>query len=105
MRILTTVLAGLLLLLQYQLWFGEGGFQDMWELKQSRDAQRLENEELQERNAALEAEVLDLKQGLEAVEERARTEMGMIKTDEVFYQILSKPISGKDQTQAQRSDR
>lgn len=99
MKILNSVLAGLLLLLQYQLWFGEGGFRAMWEIKQSRDAQKLENEALKERNAALEAEVLDLKQGLEAVEERARVEMGMIKADEVFYQILSTPGSDKDENQ------
>ncbi len=102
MRILNAVLAGLLLLLQYQLWFGEGGLKDVWELKQSRDVQRFENEELKERNAALEAEVLDLKQGLEAVEERARVEMGMIKADEIFYQILNKPESGKGAAQDPR---
>ncbi|HEX2200520.1 MAG TPA: cell division protein FtsB [Gammaproteobacteria bacterium] len=99
MKILNSVLATLLLLLQYQLWFGEGSLLEIWQLKQSRDAQKLENEDLRERNAALEAEVLDLKQGFEAIEERARTEMGMIKADEIFYQIVGEEEDGQNNEQ------
>ncbi len=90
------VLALLLLLLgglQYKLWAGQGGLGQLWELKQARDAQQAENRRLLERNRALEAEVADLKGGLDAVEERARSEMGMIKTDEVFYQIIERDPS------------
>ena len=63
----------------------------MWRLRQQVDAQEKENEHLRERNAALEAEVRDLKQGLEAIEERARNELGMVKEGEKFYQIVEEP--------------
>jgi cell division protein FtsB len=89
--ILIAFLAILLAVLQYQLWYGRGGIGDLAELHSARDAQSLENRRLQERNRALEAEVADLKSGLEAIEERARTEMGMIREDEVFYQIIEAP--------------
>lgn len=89
--ILIAFLAVLLAALQYQLWYGRGGIGDLAELHSARDAQSLENRRLQERNRALEAEVADLKSGLEAIEERARTEMGMIREDEVFYQIIEAP--------------
>jgi len=84
------VLILLLLLggLQFKLWYGQGGLVEWWALREQRDNQILENRRLKERNSSLEAEVADLKDGLEAIEERARSEMGMIKTDEVFYQII-----------------
>jgi cell division protein FtsB len=78
----------LFLLLQYRLWWGEGSFADVWNLGQDVAEQRKENARLRERNDALDAEVKDLKQGLDAIEERAREELGMIKEDEVFYQII-----------------
>lgn len=87
-RWLIVILIALLLGLQYRLWVGEGSFAEVWNLHEALAEQRTENEHLAERNAALEAEVKDLKQGLGAVEERARTELGMIKDDEVFYQIV-----------------
>lgn len=87
-RWLILVLIALLLGLQYKLWVGDGSLAEVWQLRQSLAEQRKENESLAERNAALEAEVKDLKQGLDAVEERARAELGMIKEDEVFYQIV-----------------
>ena len=87
-RWLTLILIALLLGLQYKLWVGEGSIAEIWSLHQAGELQRDENERLKERNAALEAEVQDLKQGLGAVEERARTELGMIKEGEVFYQIV-----------------
>jgi cell division protein FtsB len=99
---LNSVLTVLVLLVQYQLWFGEGSLLEIWQLKQSRDAQKLENEDLRERNAALEAEVLDLKQGFEAIKERARTEMGMIKADEIFYQIVGEEDGQNNEHQEKR---
>ncbi len=89
--ILIALLVVLLAALQYQLWYGRWGIGDLAELHSARDAQSLENRRLRERNRALEAEVADLKSGLEAIEERARTEMGMIREDEVFYQIIEAP--------------
>ncbi len=99
---LNSVLTVLVLLVQYQLWFGEGSLLEVCQLKQSRDAQKLENEDLRERNAALEAEALDLKQGFEAIEERARTEMGMIKADEIFYQIVGEEDGQNNEHQEKR---
>lgn len=87
MRILIAVLAGLLLVLQAQLWSGQGGLPEVWRLRAEIREQQQENARLSERNATLEAEVRDLKDGLEAVEERARSELGMIGEDEVFYQV------------------
>jgi len=83
------VLIMLFLLLQYRLWLGTGGLIRLWQINQAVDIQMLENRKLQERNFALEAEVIDLKRGLEAVEERARSELGMIKRGETFVQIIS----------------
>jgi len=81
-------LAILFVLLQFRLWFGEGGMQAIWRLDKAIAAQAAENERLKERNQTLAAEVTDLKQGLEAIEERARYDLGMIKQDETFYQIV-----------------
>jgi len=90
-RVLVVVLIVLVVFLQYGLWFGDGGLLDLWRLNQSIVAQEEENAQLRERNAALEAEVRDLKQGLEAVEERARSELGMIGESETFYLIVDPP--------------
>jgi cell division protein FtsB len=86
--VITVILLVLLLILQYTLWFGQGGLVRVWSLNEQVAAQEHENAQLRERNRALEAEVLDLKQGLDAVEERARTDLGMIKKDETFYQVV-----------------
>ncbi len=88
MRLLVMVLVALLLLIQYPLWLGKGGILRVWEMERQIEVQREANAKLQLRNAALDAEVRDLKQGLEAVEERARSELGMIRKDEVFFQVL-----------------
>jgi cell division protein FtsB len=88
MRYLFLALLVLLLFLQFRLWVGEGSFAEVWRLNQDVAEQKLENTRLRERNEALEAEVKDLKQGLDAIEERAREELGMIKEDEIFYQII-----------------
>jgi len=89
-RILVGILGALILLVQFPLWLGKGGWLRVWEVDRLLDAQRARNEQLQVRNLALDAEVRDLKQGLDALEERARYELGMIKSDEVFFQIVEK---------------
>ena len=89
MKALSFILAGLLLALQYPLWIGKGSWLRVWELDRSLAHSREANAKLKARNDALEAEVRDLKQGFEAVEERARLELGMIKKDEVFYQVVA----------------
>lgn len=88
MKILAALLLVVLLLLQYRLWFGDGNFIKVWQLKQAIADQQTENQRLNERNRALEAEVRDLKEGVAAIEERARTELGMIKDGETFYQVV-----------------
>ena len=91
MRWLPWVLLALLALLQYRLWMGDGSLAEVWNLYQQVETQKRENRELRDRNQALEAEVVDLKQGLDAIEERAREELGMIREDETFYQIVEEP--------------
>ncbi|HEU0282294.1 MAG TPA: cell division protein FtsB [Gallionella sp.] len=90
MRVVTLILVILLLLLQYPLWLDKGGWLKVWDLNRQVEAQQQANQQIQARNALLDAEVRDLKQGTEAIEERARSELGMIKRDEVFFQILEK---------------
>ena len=88
MRLLAFALILLIALIQNPLWFGKGGWLRVWELDRQVEAQRDINVELATRNAALDAEVVDLKQGYEAIEERARAELGMVKQDEIFFQLL-----------------
>ena len=90
-KIATYVLLAILVLLQYPLWFGNGGVFAVWRLNREIAAQEQENARLKDRNQALEADVNDLKQGLAAIEERARTELGMVKKGEVFYQVIKAP--------------
>lgn len=85
---------GLVLLvgvLQLRLWSSSGGMPEAWRLQARVDAQQRENEALARRNRALAADVADLKEGKEAVEERARAELGMTRPGEVFYQVIEKP--------------
>jgi len=89
-RILAGILGALIVLVQVPLWLGKGGWLRVWEVDRQLDARRAASEQLQVRNQALDAEVRDLKQGLEALEERARYELGMIKSDEVFFQVVVK---------------
>jgi cell division protein FtsB len=93
MRAVILILVVLLLLLQYPLWLGKGSWLKVWDLHRQVEAQQQVNQQTQTRNAVLDAEVRDLKQGTAAIEERARSELGMIKRDEVFYQILENPSS------------
>jgi cell division protein FtsB len=90
-KAISLILGGLLLLLQYPLWLGKGGWLKVRELDRQVAEQKEGNARLKVRNEALDAEVRDLKEGLDAIEERARTELGMIKQDEVFVQVLAKP--------------
>ncbi len=87
-RLFALLLIALLIVLQIRLHVGNGGLDDVDRLQQALEAQRLENEELRRRNAALEAEVEGLKQGEDAVEERARSELGMTRSDEIFYRVI-----------------
>jgi cell division protein FtsB len=91
MKWLALALGVLLVLLQFRLWVGDGSVAEVWGLRQQVEAQRSENAALRERNQALEAEVLDLKTGLAAIEERARSELGMIKDGETFLQVVKHP--------------
>ena len=90
MKILAGVLSALILAIQYPLWLGKGGWMRVWDEDRQLDAQHVKNERLETRNGALAAEVKDLKQGSDAIEERARYELGMVKNDEVFFQIPRK---------------
>jgi cell division protein FtsB len=87
MRFLMVVLVVVLALLQARLWVSNGGLREVWRLETEVAKRTDENDRLAARNSALEAEVRDLKQGLAAAEERARTELGMIHAGETFYQI------------------
>ena len=87
MRALAVIFALLIVALQYPMWLGKGGWLQVRELTRQVEAQRGVNEELKARNAALDADVRDLKTGFDAIEERARSELGMIKHDEVFFQL------------------
>jgi len=78
----------MLLGLQYRLWFGEANVRQVWNLKDQIEQQQVENERLTERNQRLEAEVRDLKKGMAALEERARSDMGMVKEGETFFQLI-----------------
>jgi cell division protein FtsB len=88
MKWLAIGLAALIVLIQHPLWLGKGGWLRVWDVDQQIGTQREVNRQLEARNQALDAEVRDLKQGLDAVEERARSELGMIKQDEIFFQVL-----------------
>jgi len=88
MRALTLILAILIAALQYPLWLGKGSWLRVWDLSRQIEKQTEANAKLKARNDSLDAEVRDLKQGYAAIEERARSELGMVKQDEVFYQVM-----------------
>ena len=95
MKVFAFTLAAFILLLQYPLWLGKGGWFRVSSLERQLREQKEVNAAFRKRNSALDAEVRDLKQGFEAIEERARYEFGMIKQDEVFFQIVpATPSSG-----------
>jgi cell division protein FtsB len=100
MRVVSLILFVLLILLQFKLWLGEGGFREVARLETRVESQRQQNEDLLTRNAQLQAEVEDLRERLDAVEERARNELGLIKPAEQFYQVVPPP----DNQQTVKSD-
>ena len=99
MKALGIILAALIVLIQYPLWFGKGGWLRAWELDRQVDAAKTKNTDLERRNGALAADVRDLKTGTDAIEERARYELGMTRPDEIFYQYVEKsPATGVAKT-------
>ena len=88
MRWVTLILFALILMWQYPLWLGKGSWIKVWELGQQVEAQKKTNLQTKTRNAVLDAEVRDLKQGTEAIEERARSDLGMVKPGEIFFQVV-----------------
>ena len=98
MRFVSIILIIFLVILQYHLWIGNGSLTEVHHLEQTKQNLLDETRQLQERNQSLAAEVNDLKHGYDAIEERARTGMGMIKKNEVFYQIIHQqaPAAGQD---------
>jgi cell division protein FtsB len=88
MRLIILCLAALIILIQFPLWLGKGGWLRVWDLDRQVVAAQKKNDELRDRNAKLDSEVQDLKEGTGAIEERARYELGMIKENEIFVQVL-----------------
>lgn len=91
MKKLILLLLVLVALLQWRLWFGDGGIYELHEMQAHIEELKEKGEKLHERNAALEADVMDLKEGTDAIEERARQELGMVKDGETFVQVFEKP--------------
>jgi cell division protein FtsB len=91
-KALTLIFVVLIALLQYPLWLGKGSWLRVWNVKQQIAEQKEKNVSFKQRNETLNAEVRDLKQANAAIEERARSELGMIKQDEVFYQVIDQPL-------------
>jgi cell division protein FtsB len=96
MRFLPIILFALIVAIQYPLWLGKGSWLRVWDIDRQVTAQEEVNAKLQARNSAMDAEVRDLKQGYDAIEERARSELGMIKHDEVFVQVLAPNQPGSE---------
>jgi cell division protein FtsB len=88
MRLILIILTALLVMIQYPLWLGKGGWLRVWDLSRQLDTALEKEQELRQRNEKLAGEVQDLKEGTGAVEERARYELGMVKDGEIFVQVL-----------------
>ncbi len=97
-KLVLVVLLTLFVALQYRLWFGEGGLEERARLRARIEEQRETNRVLLERNRRLEVEVFELQQGLETIEERARTDLGMVKEGETYYQLLDVPSGSAQKT-------
>ncbi len=95
LKIVVILLAMLFTALQYHLWFGEGSWPRAQAMREKFELQMSENEKLQQSNATMEAEVLDLKTGLDAIEERARADLGLIRQGDTYFQIIQ-PEQAKD---------
>lgn len=89
MKKIIAILIVLLVMLQYKIWLGDGGVPEILQLEEEVEAVQAQVDTLTERNLALDAEVQDLKKGMDAIEERARSELGMIGKDEIYYQVIS----------------
>jgi cell division protein FtsB len=89
MRIIAVILGLLFIVLQYDLWIGEGSLATVWQLQQGINEQKKENDKIRQRNESLVAEVNDLKKGNTAIEERARNELGMVKKGETYIQVVT----------------
>ena len=102
MKKIIVLLIVLLVLLQYKIWLGDGGIPRILQLQEEVDTVQLQVDELKERNRALDAEVTDLKKGLDAIEERARSDLGMIGQDEVYYQVIDRkpPIHSQSEPES-----
>lgn len=96
MKWVIAILIVILLVLQYKLWVGDGGIPEVLHLEKEVVRVGAEKNKLEERNQELHAEVSDLKKGIDAIEERARSELGMIGKDETFYQIIKPKEKSKD---------
>jgi cell division protein FtsB len=105
MKFLVAGLLAALVLLQYRLWVSDEGMREVWHLAAAVESQRAENAVLAERNAQSKAEVSDLKQGLTALEERARHDLGMVAVNETFYQVVDAPLRPTDETSAEPAAR
>ena len=90
MKVIAFVLLFLLIWLQYKIWLQDGGIPEVLQLQDEVAAVKTDVKKLKERNASLDAEVRDLKKGLDAIEERARSELGMIRKGEVYYQVIER---------------
>ena len=89
MRVIVLTLAAILVVLQARLWLADGGLREYRALRAAIASQTAENAELSARNDALAGEVRDLKQGIDAAEERARSDLGMVRSDETFYLVVA----------------
>ncbi len=105
MRLLIALLLLLLAALQYRLWLGDGGLRELWSLREAVARQAADDERRQARNRALLAEVRDLRSGQAAIEERARSRLGMIRRGETFYRIIERGGSGALRPVAQKPPR
>lgn len=98
LRVLAVLMISLILAMQYRLWIADGGMREVWRLRKEVATQRDENARLNERNRTMAAEVQDLKKGKSAIEERARTDLGMVGNNETFFQVApdaaSAPATG-----------
>ena len=96
MKKIIVILLVLLLILQYKIWLGDAGVPEILHLQDQVDSEQIQVDRLKERNSSLEAEVNDLKTGLDAIEERARSELGMIRNNETYYQVIERQPSANE---------
>jgi cell division protein FtsB len=109
-RVVLGLLVVALLALQYRLWISPNGVRDLWRTEAAIEAQSAENDKLKERNRRLAAEVRDLKEGRDAIEERARTDLGMVGDGETFFQVMpatpgAQPAAGEERRTAEAAPR